>query len=115
MTVESRGVQPRLRERIKINMRSQRIDFFEHTADRDSSPLFSALPAFTACNFRFTAQRLRVLQFLFPLWCWHRRPILGGACDDGDHRRRHSHIAHPGIWRTRVRGDGFQAVVFGAS
>jgi DNA phosphorothioation-associated putative methyltransferase len=30
---------PRLRERIKINMRSQRIDFFEHTADRDQQQL----------------------------------------------------------------------------
>jgi DNA phosphorothioation-associated putative methyltransferase len=31
---------PRLRERIKINMRSQRIDFFEHTADREQQLLY---------------------------------------------------------------------------
>ena len=31
---------PRLRERIKINMRSQRIDFFEHTADHEQQPLY---------------------------------------------------------------------------
>ena len=31
---------PRLRERIKINMRSQRIDFFEHAADRDHQLLY---------------------------------------------------------------------------
>jgi DNA phosphorothioation-associated putative methyltransferase len=31
---------PRLRERIKINMRSQRIDFFEYTADHEQQPLY---------------------------------------------------------------------------
>jgi DNA phosphorothioation-associated putative methyltransferase len=31
---------PRLRERIKINMRSQRIDFFEHTSDREHQLLY---------------------------------------------------------------------------
>jgi len=31
---------PRLRERIKINMRSQRIDFFEHTGDREHQLLY---------------------------------------------------------------------------
>jgi DNA phosphorothioation-associated putative methyltransferase len=31
---------PRLRERIKINMPSQRIDFFEHTADREQQLLY---------------------------------------------------------------------------
>jgi DNA phosphorothioation-associated putative methyltransferase len=31
---------PRLRERIKINMRSQRIDFFQHTDDRESQLLY---------------------------------------------------------------------------
>jgi DNA phosphorothioation-associated putative methyltransferase len=31
---------PRLRERIKINMRSQRIDFFEHATDREQQLLY---------------------------------------------------------------------------
>jgi DNA phosphorothioation-associated putative methyltransferase len=31
---------PRLRERIKINMRSQRVDFFEHAADREQQLLY---------------------------------------------------------------------------
>ena len=54
--------------------------------------------------------------FPFPaLVLAHRRQIPGGGGEDGDHRRRHNHMADPGIWRTNVGGGGFRAVVFGVS
>ena len=43
------------------------------------------------------------------------RRIAGGGGDGRHHRRRHSHIAYPGIWRTKAHGDGLRAVVFGVS
>ena len=39
---------PRLRERIKINMRAQRIDFFQHSNDRELELLYLKSKCMTA-------------------------------------------------------------------
>ena len=52
----------------------------------------------------------------FPALVVGRRHRITADGGDGRHHRRHrSHIAYPGIWRTKAHGDGFLAVVFGVS